>query len=171
MLCLIATYGDTGARLPVRDGVLRLGAGAENDLRLTFPGVSRAHATVERVDGGVRLRDAGSKNQFFVDGQRVAEVVLTPEMSVQLGRAVGTLDEISTADAEVGVPLSRQTESGSMPATTIAALSLVRSLVATEEPNAQVAVDRARDVVGASAIAIVTNDRSEERRVGKESRS
>jgi pSer/pThr/pTyr-binding forkhead associated (FHA) protein len=39
-----------------------LGAAPDCGIHLPFPGVSRHHARVEPVEGGVRLVDLGSKN-------------------------------------------------------------------------------------------------------------
>lgn len=50
---------------------LRIGRAPDNDLRLDHPSVSRAHAELLGFDSGWSLRDLGSKNGSFVDGQPV----------------------------------------------------------------------------------------------------
>ena len=54
------------------EGRTRIGRGDENDVALADPSVSRAHAVVE-VDGAEPIvRDLGSTNGTFVNGERVA---------------------------------------------------------------------------------------------------
>ncbi len=59
-----------GRRVPVA-GVVSIGRAAGNTLRLPEPGVSRRHAIVRAVDGGVVVEDAGSRAGTFVGGRRV----------------------------------------------------------------------------------------------------
>jgi ABC-type multidrug transport system ATPase subunit len=57
-----------------------------NDIRLDHPSVSRQHAIIERrADGGHVLRDAGSANGTFVNGQRVSQHTLKREDVIQVG--------------------------------------------------------------------------------------
>jgi adenylate cyclase len=85
-----------------------IGRELKNDLVLDDPRVSRMHATVRKTDGGVILRDLGSGNGTFVNGQRIApnvDVKLKGEDQVKLGSCTLTLQE---AD-----PLRTQTPSES----------------------------------------------------------
>ena len=70
----VLTYqlGDAPRAIPVL-GTLTVGRGADNDIVLRHPTVSRHHATLE-VDsaGAVWVRDAGSSNGTQVDGVPVA---------------------------------------------------------------------------------------------------
>lgn len=67
-----------------------LGRGAEADLRISDPGVSRRHAEV-RVIGGrrgapvVTVADLGSTNGTLVDGQRIDEAELRDGSVVRVG--------------------------------------------------------------------------------------
>jgi len=158
MLCLVATYEQTSVRLPVAGGTMRLGSSADNDLRVTFPGISRLHAFVERVPEGLRLRDAGSKNQFYLDGRRVPEVVLSPGMVVQVGRAFLSVDEISSADTQIGIAVAPATESTQPPQTIVPALALVRLLETNPRIDLQFAIGRVRDVLGADTVVVASNE-------------
>ncbi|ACL23675.1 FHA domain-containing protein [Chloroflexus aggregans] len=56
------------------------------DIILNNPQVSRFHAQIDRTPGGVVLRDMGSTNGTFVNGQRVtAPVMLKPGDVIQIG--------------------------------------------------------------------------------------
>jgi hypothetical protein len=46
----------------IPEGEARLGSTPENDMALCAPGVSRHHALVRPVPGGVEIMDLGSKN-------------------------------------------------------------------------------------------------------------
>jgi pimeloyl-ACP methyl ester carboxylesterase len=56
------------------------------DLAIEDPDVSRRHAAVRPVEGGVAVRDLGSLNGTFVNGQQITEeVVLTTSSTIQVG--------------------------------------------------------------------------------------
>ncbi len=57
---------------PPQAGSLRIGRGGDNHLRIDHPSISRVHAELLAIDGGWTLRDLGSKNGTFVEGDRVA---------------------------------------------------------------------------------------------------
>lgn len=58
---------------------------AGSDIELDNPVVSRRHAVIERVAGGLWLRDLGSTNGTFVDGRRVGRQQLSPGAVIQIG--------------------------------------------------------------------------------------
>ncbi len=60
-----------GTRCPVSKEVITLGRDPECDLFLSERQISRYHAQVERDAGGYCLRDMGSKNGTFVNGEAV----------------------------------------------------------------------------------------------------
>lgn len=59
--------------------------GAANDIVLDNPQVSRHHAVIERADGAHVLRDVGSTNGTFVNGQRITQHRLRPGDVIQIG--------------------------------------------------------------------------------------
>lgn len=69
---------------PLRRGVTRLGRGADADVRIDDPGVSRHHAEII-LGAQPRLRDLGSTNGTFVDGNRVTECRIHDGAKVRLG--------------------------------------------------------------------------------------
>lgn len=70
-----------------RDLPVTLGRGPENDVVLFDPSVSRAHARLESDEQGrLVLRDLGSRNLLFRDGQGVSTAVVEGVVRVWLGR-------------------------------------------------------------------------------------
>jgi hypothetical protein len=61
-----------------------LGRGAESDLRLDDPGISRRHAEIVLSDPP-RISDLGSTNGTFVDGERVTSAELYDGARIGLG--------------------------------------------------------------------------------------
>lgn len=55
-------------------------------------GVSRRHAALAPVPGGLSITDLGSSNGTFVDGQRIQSAVLTPGRTVKFGATTFRLE-------------------------------------------------------------------------------
>src|SRR5690625_5311927 len=64
--------------------------------------ISRAHATFSVKDGKVYLRDNGSTNGSFVNGERITEVELSPNDRVLLGTSIIKL--LPFAESESTIP-------------------------------------------------------------------
>ena len=74
-----------GARVALTAGRTTIGRGADCDIRVDDPGVSRRHAEI-RVSGSVAvIVDLGSTNGIVVDGRRTTQEKLGEGMRVQLG--------------------------------------------------------------------------------------
>jgi hypothetical protein len=69
----------------LRSSVTRIGRGADSDLRLDDPGVSRHHAEIRLQGGDVVIVDAGSTNGVLIDNERVERARLTDGSRVMLG--------------------------------------------------------------------------------------
>jgi len=67
-----------GKIVPLR-GKLTIGRGADCDLVLDEPEMSRRHATIENSGDLIFLRDLGSSNGTFVNGVQVRNAVLHPD--------------------------------------------------------------------------------------------
>ena len=67
-----------------------LGRGADADLRIDDPGISRQHAQLRRSGGDVTIVDLGSTNGVLVDGEPVSEARLRDGSRVQLGSTLVT---------------------------------------------------------------------------------
>ncbi len=77
-----------GAQVQLDQGTVIAGAGAGADLLLSDSTISRRHASFELINGGVRVRDLGSRNGMTFLGARVEGVVLPIGTQLTLGRTV-----------------------------------------------------------------------------------
>jgi len=83
-----------GSAYPLVASTTVIGRGDEADIVLDDPGVSRRHAEIRVTTDGphlvATLRDLGSTNGTFVDGERVGAVQLVEGSSVTVGRTRAT---------------------------------------------------------------------------------
>jgi transcriptional regulator with GAF, ATPase, and Fis domain len=98
MQTLIIRYETQLIRLPLPEAEVSVGSAPSNGIVLPYPGISRTHATLTPTQDGAVLTDCGSKNRLIVNGERADRVQLLPGVSVQIGRAQLSLEEISTDD-------------------------------------------------------------------------
>ena len=80
-----------GTRHPLRPPGLVIGRGAEADLRINDPGVSRRHLELEVSIDGVEAVDLGSTNGILVDGSKVARVRLHDGATIKIGHTEMTV--------------------------------------------------------------------------------
>lgn len=78
------------------------------DIRLSDPQVSRRHAGLDMEEHGVRLVDLGSTNGTWVNGLRIADVVLAGGETIHLGETVLQVESLQ----RVAVPSSEATSFG-----------------------------------------------------------
>lgn len=85
---LVVTRGATaGARYALTSELTRIGRHPDSDVFLDDVTVSRRHAEVARTPEGVYvLRDVGSLNGTYLDGERIEEVALREGAQVQIGK-------------------------------------------------------------------------------------
>ncbi|MBZ5584946.1 MAG: FHA domain-containing protein, partial [Acidobacteriia bacterium] len=87
---VLRTGAQAGARYPLQDGVTRVGRDPENEIVVQGADaavVSQRHAEIVKGDSGYRIRDLGSTNGTYVDGERIGEAELRPQSVVQLGKS------------------------------------------------------------------------------------
>jgi len=77
--------GDVGKRLSLPSNVTVIGRRSSCDLQVPLPIVSRKHCQISEVDGQLRIRDLGSRNGTYLNGERVGEAVLEAGDSVRIG--------------------------------------------------------------------------------------
>jgi hypothetical protein len=89
-----------GTRHPLH-GSLVVGRGAEADLRINDPGVSRRHAEfrTEQAEEGtlVSVYDLGSTNGMLVNGQKMASAMLDDGTEVRIGATLMTVHIVEVA--------------------------------------------------------------------------
>lgn len=83
---LVVTGKATGVYVPIPEGdALAIGRGSACDIRLKDESASRKHAEVQGQDGSYVIRDLGSANGTFVNGQRVTDHELADGDVVLIG--------------------------------------------------------------------------------------
>jgi len=79
-----------GHAYPLLGALTIVGRGTDVDIVIDDPGVSRRHAEIRVTTDGPRLvahlRDLGSTNGTFIDGNRVTGAVLTDGNGITMGR-------------------------------------------------------------------------------------
>ncbi len=89
VVTLVAVLADGAQReVPMKRARLVIGRKKEADLRIPVPSVSREHCEVRVESGKVLVRDLGSSNGTYVNGERVQEVELPAGAALGVGPGV-----------------------------------------------------------------------------------
>lgn len=92
---VVAVLEVNGTRQPLNPPGLVLGRGAEADLRINDPGVSRRHAEIRVTPGkdapSVSVVDLGSTNGTLVNGHRVEHATVTDGGTIRVGNTTMTV--------------------------------------------------------------------------------
>ncbi|MBI5799516.1 MAG: FHA domain-containing protein [Verrucomicrobia bacterium] len=81
----ILTAGIEPAVLELPAGTTTLGRREDNPLRLSDDSVSSRHCELTEADGRLTIRDLGSTNGTFINGERVEQGIVTPGATFKLG--------------------------------------------------------------------------------------
>jgi DNA-binding NtrC family response regulator len=111
LLLRVTTGPDRGLERILEGGTVVVGSHPQADLVLTDSTVSRYHAELAHLAGGVRVKDLRSTNGTFVGDSRVESIVLPPGSELRVGR---TRIEVLAADAPVPEAPSEATRLGRM---------------------------------------------------------
>lgn len=85
---LIIQGPEQGQRFDLLDDVVSIGRGARNGIRILDTEISRQHAEIFRAEDGWRIRDLGSSNGTWVNGQPISEMRLQSGQQIQIGRTI-----------------------------------------------------------------------------------
>jgi Inner membrane component of T3SS, cytoplasmic domain/Bacterial regulatory protein, Fis family len=140
MLRLVITYGNEEQVFAVPEGEARLGSASENDLLVRAPGVSRRHALMRRVSGGIEVVDLGSKNGLVMQSQRVTQAILTPGLWLQIGAAWLGLEEISASEESLALMLHAPSRRAASPCSTTETLGSREDLTSHSPADAALAL-------------------------------
>jgi two-component system, cell cycle response regulator len=92
--------GQVGQVIPLQGRTCRVGRARDSDLLLPDAGVSRYHARFTWQSQGYMLEDLQSANGTYVNGERIAEHVLSDGDILQFGPAAVYRYEMTDADQE-----------------------------------------------------------------------
>ena len=95
---------DKGTTLAIGGRAIIIGVDPEADLLLSDPKVSRRHASLKVMQGGVQVKDLGSTNGTFADGARITEAVVPLGGSLKVG---GTTLKLTAMAPQVVKPSER----------------------------------------------------------------
>jgi pSer/pThr/pTyr-binding forkhead associated (FHA) protein len=108
--CLVARSGArAGTRCPLAVPSTRIGRSPDSDVVVDGDEaaiVSLRHAEIVREAGGFRVRDLGSTNGTFVDGQQITDICLTAPATIRLGMT-GPEFELVFEEAPAAVELDK----------------------------------------------------------------
>ncbi len=94
--------GSEVALIALRPGMTRIGRSASADVAFDDGSVSRRHAVlITRSDGAVEVRDDGSLNGTYVNGERIRRHVLAHGDVVSVGRRSLRYLELRVREREV----------------------------------------------------------------------
>ncbi len=111
-LKLVATIGSQTVTLPARRSLL-VGRSVACDLPVRDPTVSRRHAELELAGGALHVRDLGSTNGTFLNGERLTDALARPGDQLAFGRSVFDLRD----DGEPAGGMPVETSSGALDST------------------------------------------------------
>ena len=89
---LVSKAGNQVLELPIERMVVA-GRSVTCDFVIDEPTMSRVHAEISPVEGGVMLKDLGSSNGTFLNGSRIGMAIVMPGDTIGLGEAEFTLVE------------------------------------------------------------------------------
>ena len=89
----------------LRVGPNRIGRSARNDLQLDHPTVSGSHCEVILSADGIVVRDLGSTNGTFIDGEQITERVLEMGQALHIGEVETELEPLK---ANISIPVVEQ---------------------------------------------------------------
>jgi pSer/pThr/pTyr-binding forkhead associated (FHA) protein len=71
--------------VPLKSGKIVIGRGDDCQIRIPAANVSRHHCEIVTGGSGVRIRDLGSSNGTFVNGQKTDDAELMPGDVIEIG--------------------------------------------------------------------------------------
>ena len=97
---LLSTTGDQSVDVtPAR--TLVVGRAVTSDVPIYDPTVSRRHAELVLADGGVHVKDLGSSNGTFVNGEQIAEQLAHADDVVTFGKVAFKVIEVAPPKAQI----------------------------------------------------------------------
>lgn len=80
---------------------LSVGRAVTNDCPVVDPTISRRHAELKVVPGGVEITDAGSSNGTFVNGVQIQQSIVVPGDQITFGKVVFRLEPMDSVTTPI----------------------------------------------------------------------
>ena len=142
---LVSYSGATaGIQYELSNGTVRIGRSAQNDLVIQGPdvaSVSNQHLEIRREGAMFRVRDLGSTNGTYVNGERISDAILRSPSTVRMGMQG---PELTFTTAEPGATAFEKTLATSVPIIPAAPAARAELAGGTYEGLISEAVTRAR---------------------------
>lgn len=94
MVRLVLTWKNSPWAFELRPGLNKLGRNPTNDFRISDPSISSFHVEIVVEEEEIRVRDLGSTNGTFINGEKLREGTLGPGMVLRLGTVELQLEEV-----------------------------------------------------------------------------
>jgi hypothetical protein len=102
MARLILNPGTPFAReMDLRGGKITLGRSADNDIQINDATISSRHCEVDISDIAISVKDLGSRNGSFVNGERIQKATLQSGQLLRLGQVEMRFD---LGDVNIAIP-------------------------------------------------------------------
>ncbi len=98
---LVKSDGSHDQVIELKLGINRLGRSPENDFQIEHPTISSLHCEITLGDEAVSVKDCGSTNGTFLNGEPIQEAQLRAGQTLQLGD-VELL--VETTDVTIAIP-------------------------------------------------------------------
>lgn len=95
-------------RSPLKAGINRIGRIAENDVSIPDPSVSSKHAEILVTSDSIEVRDLGSTNGTYIDGQLVQQANVSPGQNLQFGNVQIQINTVESAQPSPHSPIRVQ---------------------------------------------------------------
>jgi len=95
-------------RAPLKEGVNRIGRVAENDVSIPDSSVSSKHAEILVTTDSIEVRDLGSTNGTYIDGQLVQQANVSPGQNLQFGNVQIQINTVESAPPSPHSPIRVQ---------------------------------------------------------------
>lgn len=92
---LVPLTTSSAAVIPLQRPVILIGRHSECDVRLDLPQISRRHCCIALAYDRLMIRDLGSHNGVWVNGERVDEARLLHGDEVALGQVIYRLEDLA----------------------------------------------------------------------------
>ncbi len=158
----------------------RIGSLPENEVSISASDISRRHAVIQVNAKAVHLEDLRSTNGTFVNGVQVTRSDLSSDDWIQFGSVLLTLERVGRADLELGIELNPrppETDPATEHTTQLGrtrdryarwhalANSVADTLFGDHSSNLGPALERFREGLDATAVAVLRLERGTEAKV------